>query len=113
MTIFVDILQAVEGKSEDAFTPSLETIAKNAARLQGIALDMSGAYYEAVREILLHVSVIFDRFHAMTSRIRSLANMAKTFTAYKTTNSITRSPAASSKSRQQDHHPETSSLRLP
>lgn len=68
MTIFTDvstgqIIQAVEGRNEDALRPFLKLLSKKAKRLRGIGIDMSAAYSSSIRKYLPNVSIIFDRFH--------------------------------------------------
>jgi transposase len=70
MTVVTDlgtgrILHAVEGKSKEDIRPFLETLARKAKRLEGIAMDMSSAYYNAVIETLPRVNIVFDRYHIM------------------------------------------------
>jgi len=70
MTVVTDlpsgrILHAVEGKGKDDIRPFLETLARKGKRLQAVAMDMSSAYYHAVRESLPRVDIVFDRFHIM------------------------------------------------
>jgi transposase len=59
------ILHAVEGKGKDDIQPFLETLARKAKGLKAVAMDMSSAYFSAVRESLPHVDIVFDRFHIM------------------------------------------------
>lgn len=68
MTIMVDIrtgriIHAVEGRSKEDILPFLKTLAKKAKNLKAIAMDMSGSYASAVKEILPKVDLVFDHFH--------------------------------------------------
>jgi transposase len=68
MTTFTDldrgrIVHAVEGKSKEDIRPFLDKLAKKGKKLQAVAMDMSSAYYWAVRETLPHVDIVFDRYH--------------------------------------------------
>jgi transposase len=70
MTVVTDlktgrILHAFEGKSKEDIRPFLEKLARKAKRLEGIAMDMSSAYYNAVIETLPRVNIIFDPYHIM------------------------------------------------
>jgi transposase len=70
MTVFVDlesgqIIHAVEGRDKKSITPFLRKLARKAASLQAVAMDMSGAYASAVKEVLPNVAIVFDRFHVM------------------------------------------------
>jgi transposase len=71
MTVVTDldtgrVLHAVEGKGKEDIRPFLETLAKRARKLKAVAMDMSIAYFWAVRETLPGVKVVFDRFHVMS-----------------------------------------------
>lgn len=68
MTIFInletgEIIHAVEGKSMASVAPFLMKLKEEAVELKAIAMDMNAAYESAVREHLLNVDVVFDRFH--------------------------------------------------
>lgn len=70
MTVVTDlrtgrILHAVEGKGKEDILPFLRKLARKGKRLEGVAMDMSSAYYHAVREALPHVDIVFDRYHIM------------------------------------------------
>jgi transposase len=70
MTVVTDlrsgrVLHAVEGKGKEDIRPFLETLAKRAGKLEAVAMDMSSAYFSAVRETLPRVDIVFDRFHIM------------------------------------------------
>jgi len=70
MTVVTDlrtgrVLHAVEGKGKEDIRPFLTTLAKRARKLEAVAMDMSSAYFSAVRETLPKVDIVFDRFHIM------------------------------------------------
>ncbi len=70
MTVFTDIrsgrvIHAIEGKDSNAVIPFLKRLNRKAINLKGIAMDMSPAFYSAVKQILPHVPIIFDHFHVM------------------------------------------------
>ncbi len=70
MTVFTDIrsgrvIHAVEGKDSNAVIPFLKRLNKKAINLKGIALDMSPAFFSAVKQELPHIAIIFDHFHVM------------------------------------------------
>jgi transposase len=82
MTIFTDIksgrvIHAVEGKDMNAVIPFLKRLNKKAVNLKGIAMDMSAAFYAAVKQELAHISVIFDRFHVMKMMNTALDDVRK------------------------------------
>ena len=59
------VLHAVEGKGKEDIRPFLTTLARRAGKLEAVAMDMSSAYFSAVRETLPQVDIVFDRFHIM------------------------------------------------
>lgn len=70
MTVVIEldtgrILHAVEGKGKEDIKPFLETLARKAKGLNAVAMDMSSAYFSAVRESLPNADIVFDRFHIM------------------------------------------------
>jgi len=70
MTVVTDlrtgrILHAVEGKSKEDILPFLQKLARKARKLEGIAMDMSSAYFYAVLEALPKLDIVFDRYHIM------------------------------------------------
>ena len=76
MIIFVDlqtrrIIHAVEGRSYEAVSPFLKTLARRAKNVQAVAVDMSQSYIKAIQEHLGHVDIVFDHYH-----IAALANKA-------------------------------------
>ena len=82
MTVFTDIrsgriVHAVEGKDSDAIIPFLRRLYKKAVNLKGIAMDMSPAFYSAVKQELPHVDIIFDRFHVMKLMTTALDDVRK------------------------------------
>ena len=66
-----EILHAVEGKSIECVRPFLELLATEAPDIKAIAMDMNAAYASAVKQYLVKIDVVFDRFH-----IVALLNMA-------------------------------------
>lgn len=77
MSVVVDletgkIIHAAEGRSKEAITPFLRKLARNASSLIAVAMDMSGPYESAVREILPKVDVVFDRYHVMALCSRAI-----------------------------------------
>lgn len=70
MTVVTDlrtgrILHAIEGKGKEDILPFLRKLARKGKRLEAVAMDMSSAYYQAVREALPHADIVFDRYHIM------------------------------------------------
>jgi len=82
MTVFTDvksgrIIHAVEGKDIAAVTPFLRKLHKKAVNLKAIAMDMSHAFYSAVKQELPNVDVVFDRFHVMKMMNTALDEIRK------------------------------------
>lgn len=70
MTVVIDletgqIIHAVEGRDKRSILPFLRKLAKKAVNLVAMAMDMSGSYESAVREVLPKIDVVFDHFHVM------------------------------------------------
>lgn len=70
MTVVVDletgrIVHAVEGRSKESIMPFLRKLARRAVNLIAMAMDMSGSYESAVREVLPKVDIVFDHYHVM------------------------------------------------
>ena len=70
MTVVVDletgrIVHAVEGRSKESIMPFLRKLARKAVNLIAVAMDMSGPYESAVREVLPKVDIVFDHYHVM------------------------------------------------
>lgn len=77
MTVVVDletgkIIHAAEGRNKEAIIPFLRKLARKASNLVAVAMDMSGPYESAVREILPKVDVVFDRYHVMALCSRAI-----------------------------------------
>lgn len=77
MTIITDleegrIIHAVEGRDKKAVLPFLRKLARRATNLQAIAMDMSGPYESAVKEVLSHVKHVFDHYHVSALINRSI-----------------------------------------
>jgi transposase len=82
MTVFTDIksariIHAVEGKDSAAVIPFLKRLKKKAIKLKGIAMDLSPAFYSAVKQELPHVDIIFDRFHVMKMMTTAVDDVRK------------------------------------
>ena len=77
MTVVVDletgrIVHAVEGRNKESITPFLRKLRSKATNLIAIAMDMSGPYESAVREILPKIDIIFDHYHVMALCIKAI-----------------------------------------
>jgi transposase len=82
MTVVTDldtgrVLHAVEGKSKEDIRPFLGSLARRARKLKAVAMDMSSAYFWAVRETLPGVKVVFDRFHVISLMNQSIDELRR------------------------------------
>lgn len=82
MTVFSNfrtgqIVHATEGKDKEAIIPFLRKLKKKAPKLKAIAMDMSPAFWSAVKQELPDVAIIFDRFHVMQLMTKTLDEIRK------------------------------------
>src|SRR3982751_6256405 len=54
-----------DGKGADALKPFWKRLRPSRARIEAVAMDMSGAYRSAVRAHLPKAVIVFDRFHVV------------------------------------------------
>jgi transposase len=54
-----------DGKGADALEPFWKRLRPSKARVEAVAMDMSGAYQSAVRANLPKAAIVFDRFHVV------------------------------------------------
>src|ERR1700733_8387758 len=54
-----------DGKGADALKPFWKRLRPSGAKIQAVAMDMSGAYQSAVRANLPKAVIVFDRFHGV------------------------------------------------
>ena len=71
MTIVLDlesgqILHAQEGKDAQALIPFLEKLKRKKVPLLAIAMDMSPAYLQAVRQVFPKVDIVHDPYHVVS-----------------------------------------------
>jgi transposase len=71
MTIVMDletgqILHAQEGKDAQALVPFLEKLKRKKVPLSAIAMDMSPAYLQAVRQVFPGVDIVHDPYHVVS-----------------------------------------------
>ena len=76
MTVVMDleqgaILYAAEGRDAKALVPFLRRLKRSRAKLEAVAIDMSQAYLNAVREVFPELAVVHDAYHVV-----ALANKA-------------------------------------
>lgn len=76
MTVVMDleqgaILYAAEGRDAKALVPFLRRLKRSRAKLEAVAIDMSQAYLNAVREVFPQLAVVHDAYHVV-----ALANKA-------------------------------------
>jgi transposase len=71
MTVVMDlesgqILHAQEGKDAQALIPFLEKLKRKKVPLSAIAMDMSPAYLQAVRQVFPEVDIVHDPYHVVS-----------------------------------------------
>ena len=71
MTVVLDletgqILHVHEGKDGNALIPFLEKLKRKKAKIMAVAMDMSPAYMQAVRQVFPEVDVVHDPYHVVT-----------------------------------------------
>ena len=76
MTVVMDleqgaILYAAEGRDAQALVPFLRRLKRSRAKLEAVAIDMSQAYRNAVKEVFPQLAVVHDAYHVV-----ALANKA-------------------------------------
>jgi transposase len=54
-----------DGKGADALKPSWKRLRPSGAKIEAVAMDMSGAYQSAVRAHLPRAAIVFDHFHVV------------------------------------------------
>jgi len=54
-----------DGKGADALKPFWKRLRPSGAKIEAVAMDMSGAYQAAVRANLREAVIVFDRFHVV------------------------------------------------
>jgi transposase len=54
-----------DGKGADALKPFWKRLLPSGAKIEAVAMDMSGAYQAAVRANLPKAAIVFDRFHVV------------------------------------------------
>lgn len=57
------IVHVAAGKGAEALRKFWHLLRLSKAKIQAVAMDLSAAYWSAVRENLPHAAVVFDRFH--------------------------------------------------
>jgi transposase len=77
MTVVLDletgeILHVHEGKDADALIPFLEKLKRTKAKILAVAMDMSPAYLQAVRQVFPQVDVVHDPYHVVTMVNRAI-----------------------------------------
>jgi transposase len=83
MTVVLDlergqILHVHEGKDANALIPFLEKLKRKKAKLMAVAMDMSPAYLQAVREVFPKVDIVHDPYHVVTIVNRAIDETRRT-----------------------------------
>jgi transposase len=77
MTVVLDletghILHVHEGKDAHALIPFLEKLKRRKINILAVAMDMSPAYLQAVRQVFPQVDVVHDPYHVVTLANRAI-----------------------------------------
>lgn len=77
MTVVLDletgqILHVHEGKDANALIPFLEKLKRKKAGIMAVAMDMSPAYIQAVRQVFPAVDIVHDPYHVVTIANRAI-----------------------------------------
>lgn len=66
-----------DGKGADALTPFWKKLKRARAKIDAVAMDMSPAYIEAVRENLPAAAIVFDHFHVVKLMNEKLSQLRR------------------------------------
>ena len=66
-----------DGKGADALKPFWKRLRPSGAKIQAVAMDMSGAYQAAVRTHLPTAKIVFDHFHVIKLFNEKLSNLRR------------------------------------
>jgi transposase len=66
-----------DGKGADALKPFWKRLRPSGAKIQAVAMDMSGAYQAAVRTHLPKAKIVFDHFHVIKLFNEKLSNLRR------------------------------------
>lgn len=89
MTVVMDletgqILHVAHGKDAAALTPFLRRLRRQKIKLRAVAMDMSPAYMQAVREVFPEVDIVHDPYHVVVSVNRAIDETRKDMYRYLT-----------------------------
>lgn len=82
MTVVMDletgqILHVAHGKEATALTPFLRRLRRQKIKLRAVAMDMSPAYMQAVREVFPEVDIVHDPYHIVVTVNRAIDETRK------------------------------------
>jgi transposase len=89
MTVVMDletgqILHVAHGKDAAALTPFLKRLRRQKIKLRAVAMDMSPAYMQAVREVFPEVDIVHDPYHVVVLVNRAIDETRKDMYRYLT-----------------------------
>jgi len=89
MTVVMDletgqILHVAHGKDAAALTPFLRRLRRQKVKLRAVAMDMSPAYMQAVREVFPEVDIVHDPYHVVVTVNRAIDETRKDMYRYLT-----------------------------
>jgi transposase len=72
MTVVMDletgqILHVAHGKGAEALTPFLKQLRRQKVKLRAVAMDMSPAYMQAVRDVFPQLDIVHDPYHIIVT----------------------------------------------
>ena len=82
MTVVMDlesgqILHVAHGKDAGALSPFLKRLRRQKVKLRAVAMDMSPAYMQAVREIFPEVDIVHDPYHVVLTVNKAIDEIRK------------------------------------
>ena len=66
-----------EGKNAESLLPFWRRLRASRAKIQAVAMDMSGAYIRAVNEFLPDAEIVFDHFHVIKLMNEKLSDLRR------------------------------------
>jgi transposase len=78
------ILHVAHGKDAAALTPFLRRLRRQKIKLRAVAMDMSPAYMQAVREVFPEVDIVHDPYHIVVTVNRAIDETRKDMYRYLT-----------------------------
>ena len=71
------VLFCVEGRDHTCLKPFFDRLAESGAKLEAVAVDMSGAYGKAIELFAPGMPIVFDRFHVVSRMNEALDDLRR------------------------------------